>query len=117
MFSQPFFLDLVGPALASRNEGLVGLGEKELTQLGKQAPPQRCHVGGCWSPQVLGQLPANVIIHLSIVSSDITHSQTNSTDFIFRLDGAGAVWKGLFLPTSLLSGKYLVYEKNKTAVS
>ena len=74
MFSQPFFLDLVGPALASRNEGWGRLGEKELTQFGKQASPQRCHVGGCWGPQVLGQLPANVVIHLSIFSSDITHS-------------------------------------------
>lgn len=58
--------------------------------------------------QVPGRLPADVIIRVSIIfSSDIT-PKTSSTGFIFSLDDAGAVWKCLFLPTSLLPWKYPV---------
>lgn len=65
--------------------------------------------------QVPGWLPADVIIHVSIIFSSGITPKTSSTWFIFRLDDAGAVWKCLFLPTSLLSWKHPVYEENKMA--
>lgn len=58
--------------------------------------------------QVPGLLPADVIIRVSIIFSSGITPKTGSTGFIFRLDDAGAVWKYLFLPTSLLSWKYPV---------
>lgn len=69
-FRHPLSVNVVGPALASQNEGQVGRGEKELTHFGKQT--DRCLRAGAPVP---GQLPANVVTHLKIIfSPGLAHS-------------------------------------------